>query len=122
LAITNESEDRVIEGWLNSPTHRENLLSSDYHDFGIGVAYYGDYEKHKNTTVIVAFYGHSKPALLVTGTEPTAPAGTVAALQGSTIAGLNPGLLIAISIALILGGLGLEIRHIRRHHHNHHSY
>ncbi len=28
LAITNEDETAVIKGWLNSPTHKENLLSS----------------------------------------------------------------------------------------------
>ncbi|MEO1571079.1 MAG: CAP domain-containing protein [Bacteroidota bacterium] len=30
--------DEVVEGWLTSPSHRENLLSPDYARMGIGVA------------------------------------------------------------------------------------
>lgn len=30
--------DEVVEGWLMSPSHRENLLSPDYARMGIGVA------------------------------------------------------------------------------------
>ncbi|MEM8600454.1 MAG: CAP domain-containing protein [Bacteroidota bacterium] len=30
--------DEVVEGWLASPSHRENLLSPDYARMGIGVA------------------------------------------------------------------------------------
>lgn len=119
LAITNEDETKVIEGWLNSPTHRENLLNSDYTDMGIGIAYYGDYDNHKNTTVIVAFYGKPKPVAAVTGTEPTNPAGTVASLQNDLLGDQDIRLLVAASFALIVSGIFLELRHIRHKHHHH---
>lgn len=114
LAITNENEQAVINGWLNSPTHRENLLSNQYGDIGIGIARFGDYQGNKNTTVIVALYGSSIPKLAVTGTEPTNPAGTVAVLKPALI-GSKLYIATAVAIALIFAGAALEIRHIRRH-------
>lgn len=113
LAITNEDEAAVIKGWLNSPTHKENLLSSQYKDIGIGVANYGDYQGHKNTIVVVALYGTEATGLAVSGTEPTNPAGTVAALRPA-IVGSKLYALGGIATALILAGAALEIRHIKR--------
>ena len=46
LAITNESVDKVIDGWLNSTTHKENLLNPKYVHTGIGIAKYGTYKNH----------------------------------------------------------------------------
>lgn len=59
LAVTNQDEASIIDGWLDSPAHRENLLNNGYQDIGIGIAYYGNHKEYKNTTVIVAFYGRS---------------------------------------------------------------
>ena len=115
LAITNEDEDAVIKGWLESPTHKENLINTAYSDIGIGIANYGDYQNNKDTTVIVAFYGTANSPLLVTGTEPTNPAGTVAALR-PTIYDTKMYSLITLGIALVAGGIILESRHIRRFH------
>lgn len=114
LAITNEDEAAVIKGWLNSPTHKENLLSSQYRDIGIGVASYGDYQGNKNTIVVVALYGTQAQQLGVTGTEPTNPAGTVAALRPALV-GNKLYALGGIAVALIIAGAALEIRHIKRH-------
>jgi len=114
LAITNEDEAAVIAGWLNSPTHKENLLSNQYTDIGIGVATYGEYQGNKNTIVVVALYGSQAPQLSVTGTEPTNPAGTVAALRPA-IVGNKLYTLGGIAAALIIAGAALEVRHIRRH-------
>jgi uncharacterized protein YkwD len=33
----------IVKGWMNSPGHRENILSSDYSNVGIGIAYDGKY-------------------------------------------------------------------------------
>lgn len=118
LAITNESEQKVIDGWMNSSTHRDNLLNNKYTDFGIGIAYYGDYQSHKNTTVVVAFYGKAKLPNTV-ATEVTSPAGTIAALKNDGLGGLSPNIIFSLALSLIIAGLLLEIRHIRQHHHDH---
>jgi uncharacterized protein YkwD len=114
LAITNESAETVMKSWMNSPSHRENITNTEYQDIGIGIAQYGDYQGHKNTTVIVALYAKSG-AVQVIG-APTNPAGGAAVLQPKyTI--LPPAVLITGAIALIVVGASLELRHIRRLHH-----
>lgn len=116
LAITNEDDQAVISGWMNSPTHRENLLSEEYQNIGIGIAKYGDYQGNKNTTVIVALYGTEKAPLAVTGSEPTNPAGTVAALKPALL-GEKLYAASGLAIALIVAGAALEIRHIKKQKH-----
>jgi hypothetical protein len=115
LAITNEDEQAVINGWMNSPTHRDNLLNNQYSDIGIGIASYGEYQNHSNTPVIVAFYATANSPLLVTGAEPTNTAGTIAALRPSIY---DPKVYAAIAIgaALLTAGVVLESRHIRKSH------
>ncbi|MDO8515023.1 MAG: CAP domain-containing protein [bacterium] len=45
----------VVEAWMNSPTHRENLLNSRYKEVGFAIANnkYGTYE----TTLVVQMFG-----------------------------------------------------------------
>jgi uncharacterized protein YkwD len=116
LAITNESAESVIRGWLSSPSHRENLLSKDYADFGMGMARYGDYEGHKDTTVIVALYAKVGSPLVVTGSEPTNPAGTIAALKPKLLT-FSPEIIFVSAVCLIISGGLLELRHLKKLHH-----
>ncbi len=53
-----ESED-LSEAWMNSPTHRANVIKKDYTEIGIGIAK-GKYES-RNTVFVVELFG--KPAL-----------------------------------------------------------
>lgn len=48
------SED-AVNAWMNSPTHRENMLNSKYKEIGIGVVE-GDLAG-SDTTIIVQFFG-----------------------------------------------------------------
>lgn len=36
------TSDYVMEGWMNSPGHKRNILDTDYHSIGIGVFYKGE--------------------------------------------------------------------------------
>ena len=112
LAITNETAEAVVNGWLNSPTHRENLLNKNFSDMGIGMAYYGEYQGNKNTYVVVAFYGKMSPSLVVTGAEPTSPAGTIAAFKPKVL-DVNPLIFITAGLSLLIAGILLEYRHLR---------
>jgi hypothetical protein len=114
LAITNESVETVMKSWMNSPSHRENITNSEYQDIGIGIAQYGEYQGHKNTTVVVALYAKSG-AVQVIG-APTNPGGSAAILQPK-YAAVPPALLVTSAVALIILGSVLELRHIRRLHH-----
>lgn len=118
LAVTNQDASSVINGWLNSPAHRENLLSTKYNNMGIGMAAFGDYEGHKDTYVIVAMYGRRSTGAQVI-TAPTSPAGTMSSFKSE----LNYPSAIAIfafACVLIVFGLLLELRHIKKLHHAQH--
>jgi uncharacterized protein YkwD len=39
---TEELADRAVQGWLDSPAHRENLLDPDWRQEGIGAAWTDD--------------------------------------------------------------------------------
>lgn len=78
------SED-TITGWMNSPTHKDNLLGSDYLDVGFGFANSSDYQSTGPETIVVAMYG--KPANVVApAPAPVSPpvAATKPAVQAQT--------------------------------------
>lgn len=113
LAITNETADAVINGWLNSPTHRENLLSNQYTDFGIGMSTFGDYQGHNNTVVIVALYG--RQAAVQEPTAATNPAGSTTAFK-PRIPNIPVAAIASIGTLLMAVGIVLELRHIQHLH------
>jgi hypothetical protein len=113
LAITNEDDKAVIDGWLNSPTHRDNLLNNQYTDFGIGMASYGNYKGHSNTYVIVAFYGHTAPSQSLVAT--TVPAGTSATLKPQFLS-TSPAIIGSIAAVLMVAGVFLEFKHLKHLH------
>lgn len=113
LAITNESSESVIQGWLNSPTHRENLLSPDYTDMGIGMAAFGDYQGHRGTYVIVALYGKYADKQSLTAT--TLPAGGTTNFKPRLLP-ISPTIIVIAAISLMAFGALLEMRHIQKIH------
>lgn len=50
----------AVTGWMNSPSHRENLLDSGYTQVGFGFANSNDYNHAGAETVVVAMYGRPK--------------------------------------------------------------
>lgn len=57
LAYGFNSSSETIVGWMNSPTHRENLLDADYTEVGFGFANAKDFNRAGPETVVVAMYG-----------------------------------------------------------------
>lgn len=57
----NTSADTVA-GWMNSKTHRENLLDNAYTEVGFGYANVANYNKSGPETVVVAMYGQPQTA------------------------------------------------------------
>ncbi len=57
LAYGFSDNDTTINGWMNSPSHRENLLDRDYEEVGFGFANSSSYNKAGQETVVVALYG-----------------------------------------------------------------
>lgn len=78
LATGFSDEQSTINGWMASPPHRENLLSTNFTEVGFGYANNPDYTSAGGgpQTIVVAFYG--KPQVLAAQTTaapaPAAPA------------------------------------------------
>lgn len=52
----------TITGWMNSPSHRENLLDKDFTEVGFGFANGSDFNNSGHETIVVAMYG--RPQIL----------------------------------------------------------
>lgn len=72
LAVNFVDSEDVAQAWMNSPTHRANILKNEFTEIGIGVAS-GTYQG-RNTIFVAQFFG--KPALAVVAlpTPQAAPA------------------------------------------------
>lgn len=74
LAYGFSNDNEVIAGWMNSKSHRENLLDPAYKNVGFGFAQSNDFIDQGPTTVIVAMYGEpstSTKSAAAKGAKPT---------------------------------------------------
>jgi hypothetical protein len=116
LAITNQSDSQVVDGWMNSLTHKENLLNKNFSDIGVGIAYFGNYSNYKNTFVVVAFYGKpGKQENVPIEVQPTSPAGGIAIVEQKDFIGPY-GVYAIIGGALLVAGIIIELLHISANH------
>lgn len=60
LAIDFTDLEAMHQAWMNSPTHRDNIINSKYKEVGIGIAK-GDFEGHE-TIIVVQMFGNPVPA------------------------------------------------------------
>jgi uncharacterized protein YkwD len=68
----------VVDGWMNSPPHRANILDSEYTEVGFGIMDGATFQGNENT-VVVAMY--AKP--LKASTPAPAPAATQSQIQST---------------------------------------
>lgn len=78
LAYGFTDANQSINGWLNSPEHRANMLNNDYRDVGFGVATSLNFVGQGPQTVVVAEYAQPGTAALS-----TAPDGKVLSAQAT---------------------------------------
>ncbi len=57
LAYGFDSSSDTVAGWMNSKSHRENLLDGAYKEVGFGYANVANFNKSGPETVVVAMYG-----------------------------------------------------------------
>jgi uncharacterized protein YkwD len=55
LAIDFDSNETIFQAWLDSPTHRENIIKPQYQEIGVAVVE-GKY-KNRQTVVVVQLFG-----------------------------------------------------------------
>ena len=73
----------AVDGWMNSATHRANILG-DYQDVGFGIVNAPDYQSNGQQTIVVAHYGAKSappppPATAPTPAAPTTPSASTPA-------------------------------------------
>lgn len=84
LAYGFDTSAGVITGWMNSPSHRDNMLNNTFKEVGFGIANGSDYQGSANT-VVVAMYGDpavlSEPSPAPAPPSPTIPTPTSAPIS-----------------------------------------
>ncbi len=56
LAFGFDTNNQVIDGWLNSATHRANMLDSNFQEVGFGITRHPNYQSNGPATIVVAMY------------------------------------------------------------------
>jgi hypothetical protein len=91
------SSSATVTGWMNSPSHRANLLNNSFQEVGFGIANSPDYVSSGEQTVIVALY--AKPVSAATAVAPTAsPAPSARTEPTVTAPSANPAAPIAAPV------------------------
>jgi uncharacterized protein YkwD len=62
--------DDLMTAWMNSITHKDNIIKNDYREVGFGIAY-GDYQGKANNMIVVVHFGtHAENAQPSTQNSP----------------------------------------------------
>ncbi len=76
LAYGFSSSNATVSGWMQSPSHRENLLDNEFTEVGFGIVDAEGYQGGNVETIVVAFYAtpsDTLPEVLQTNATTTAP-------------------------------------------------
>lgn len=76
LAYGFSSSSETVTGWMNSPSHKENMLDGTYTEVGFGYANSPNFVGTGNETIVVAHYGAPVVAAAATPAPAPAPAPT----------------------------------------------
>jgi len=79
LAVHFTDSDEVVEAWMNSPSHRENILNGNYTEIGVGTAK-GEYQGYETVFVVQLFGTPVKSAGTLALAKPL-PKETVVAVE-----------------------------------------
>ena len=118
LAKNYPTADATVNAWMNSPSHRENIMNGKYTDVGFAVVE-GTLEG-KATTLVVAFYGAPVTFAAVQGT--VAPASFLSASQkgsnpleffGTALQSLSPVSILVLALLGVVAVVGAAAHHYR---------
>lgn len=77
LAYGFDNSDAAVAGWMNSPSHRANVLDADVRDVGFGIINVPEYQGRGAQTIVVAMYGLEVPPPVTTSAAEPGPTTTV---------------------------------------------
>lgn len=68
LAYGFDNSDTTVVGWMNSPSHRANVLDSELVEVGFGIINVENYQNKGPETIVVAMYGRPSVTTVATTT------------------------------------------------------
>ncbi len=109
LAYGFASANSVIKAWMNSPEHRDNLLSTSYSQVGFGIAQSPNFQGNGPETIVVAMYGlpaGSGQALEVQGNVQTPESAVrvdrLQTVASTTLSGFIVGIIGTLAVLAVL--------------------
>jgi len=122
LAKNYPTADATVDAWMNSETHRANIMNAKYQDVGFAVV--DGMLDGRNTTLVVAYYGAPATAA-VEGAKDTKPAVVYAApveqgvgnpltYFGTALQSLTPATLGTLGLLAIVGAVAVAAHHYRK--------
>ncbi len=122
LAKNYPTADATVQAWMNSETHRANILKKDYVDVGFAVM--DGKLNGENTTLVVALYGAPVTTAAVQGTAAhvtdfSAPSVATAtqnpfAYFGSALESLSPVTIVILGLLGVVAIVGVAAHHYRK--------
>jgi uncharacterized protein YkwD len=66
LAMDFQTSEGMVNAWMNSDIHRENILNPDYDEIGIGVVkgVYTENGQDRETVIVTNMFGRKRPVVL----------------------------------------------------------
>ncbi len=82
LAKNFQTSGGVVDAWMNSPTHRANIMKAGYREIGFAIV--NGVLNGEETTLVVQMFGASQPLAQVPKAQAAAPQPTQAPAQAET--------------------------------------
>lgn len=101
LAYGFDSSKDTVTGWMNSPTHKENMLDRAYTEVGFGYANVSNFNKSGPETIVVAMYGQP----LSSSTANLAPSDSKSGFSSANNRIVEPATLSVSRIESLTGGV-----------------
>jgi uncharacterized protein YkwD len=122
LAKNYPTSQTTVDAWMNSPTHRENILNKEYTDVGFAVM--DGVLNGQNTTLVVALYGAPAVASVQAATAERAAdfsapavateAPSPVAYFGSALETLSPVTIAILGLLAVVAIVGVAAHHYRK--------
>ncbi len=120
LAKNYPSASATVVAWMESPTHRDNILNTHYKDIGLAVV--DGVLQGRDTTLVVALYGAPVTATAVKAAQAegfsssmvNAPTGSPLEYFGTAMQSLSPVTVAILGLLAVIAVVGVAAHHYRK--------
>ena len=122
LAKNYPTSQATVNAWMNSETHRANILNGKYQEIGFAVV--DGLLDGRDATLVVAYYGSPATTAAVEGTSDTKQVVYAAPIEqgignpltyfGSAIQSMSPATLGGLTLLMLVAGVAVAAHHYRK--------